>query len=50
VLMVKSFMKFHLKKVTSLYLACFYVVMLPKCCLVLFNFSCTLNLVRLMLF
>jgi hypothetical protein len=35
VLTVRRFLKFYVKKITSLYLACFYVVMLPKCCLVL---------------
>jgi hypothetical protein len=33
--MMRKFLKFCFKKVTSLYLACFYVVMLSKCCLVL---------------
>jgi hypothetical protein len=28
-------MKFHFKEVTSLSLICFYIVMLPKSCLVL---------------
>jgi hypothetical protein len=32
---VKRFLNFHFKEVTSLYLASFYVVMLPKCWLVL---------------
>jgi hypothetical protein len=34
-LTVRSFLKFCFKEVTSLYLACSYDVMLPKCCLVL---------------
>ena len=34
-LTVRRFLKFRLKEVTSLYLTCFYIVMLPKCCLVL---------------
>ena len=32
---MRRFLKFRFKEVTSLYLACFYVVMLPKCCIVL---------------
>jgi hypothetical protein len=35
VLSKRKFLKFHFKEVTAHYLACFYVVMLPKCCLVL---------------
>ena len=34
-LTVRRFLKFRFKEVTSLYLACFYVVILPKYCLVL---------------
>jgi hypothetical protein len=32
---VKRFLKFRFKDVTTLNLVCFYVIMLPKCCLVL---------------
>jgi hypothetical protein len=35
VLLERKLLKFHFKEVTSLYLAYFYVVLLPKCCLVL---------------
>jgi hypothetical protein len=43
VLSERKLLKFHFKEVTSLYLAYFYVVLLPKCCLVVscsFSFSC----------
>jgi hypothetical protein len=35
VLMVRKFLKFRFKEVILLYLACFYIIMLPKCCLAL---------------
>jgi hypothetical protein len=35
VLSERKFLKFRFKEVTLLYLACFYIVILPKCCLVL---------------
>jgi hypothetical protein len=31
VLSERKFLKFHFNEVTSLYIACFYVVMQPKC-------------------
>jgi hypothetical protein len=35
VLTERKFLKFRFKEAMSLNLVCFYVVMLPKCCLVL---------------